>query len=77
MRSISLLHRKSNSNGCEKLVNISKAVETLDRVVLKSLLVIHPWGGQDTKSAVHGKGKASIICLFHKIKRFRKHVSFI
>ena len=70
MGQVNLLCRKSK--GTETMINISVTVGNLDRIVLKSLLFIHAFGGCDTTSAIHGKGKTSVINLLQKYKEVQE-----
>ena len=62
MGNISLLSRKK----AERLIDIGKVADKIDRAVLRSLLFIHAFCDCDTTSAVHGKGKTSIVRLLQK-----------
>ena len=57
MGNISLLNRKK----AERLINIGKVADKIGRVVLRSHLFIHAFCSCDATSAVHGKGKTSIV----------------
>ena len=62
MGNISLLNRKK----AERLINIGKVADKIGRVVLRSHLFIHAFCSCDATSAVHGKGKTSIVRSFQK-----------
>ena len=60
MGNIVVKHERKGK-GVEKKIDIGKVARSLDKTVLDNLLFIHAWGGCDTTSAAHGKGKLNII----------------
>ena len=62
MANINLLSRKK----VERLIDIGKVSDKIDSVVLRRLLFTHELCGCDSTSAVHRKGKASIVRLLQK-----------
>ena len=55
-----------------KQLDMEKAIDSLDRSVIPYLLFIHAFGGCDTASAIHNKGKASPLRLLQKSKNAQR-----
>ena len=70
---ISLLSRKK----AERLIDIGKVADKIDKVVLRSLLFIHAFCGCVTTSAVHGKGKKTLCDYFRRTRTSKKLVKLV
>ena len=76
MGNIRLLHKKKKATDYQKLIDIGKIADKIDQVVFRSLLIIHPFSGRDTTSAVYGKGKTSIVQLLQKNQEVQEAYNF-
>ena len=59
---------KKSSRKLKKLISICELAEKTSRGVLQNLLLIHAWGGCDSKSAVYGHRKCAIIKIIQKFE---------
>lgn len=55
-----------------KQLDMETAIDSLDDSIIPYLLFIHAFGGCDTTSAIHDKGKASPLRLLQKSKKAQK-----
>jgi len=55
-----------------KQLDVKSALSSIDSTVVPYLLLIHAFGGCDTTSAIHEKGKASPLRLLEKSKRAKQ-----
>ena len=64
-----LVRSEYTIKGSKQLKHIKEAISMLRVTVLQHLLFIHAFGGCDTTSAIHDKGKGAILRLIKKSKK--------
>ena len=64
-----LVRSEYTIKGSKQLKHIKEPISMLRVTVLQHLLFIHAFGGCDTTSAIHDKGKGAILRLIKKSKK--------